>query len=165
MNISRLFETSAVRHGFIIDLNQNYCNEVFSLYGFHFELVAEKVTNLEKPNCHHYKLYIQRLTSKDPVLTYEQSQLEMFSLRNDRFCAYSIAVQYWHNGKEVFKSTGLQHQHFGKSKSQLSSIFDVEIDLSVSALNEELGGGDDVIRENDENKELFIMFSFTFPVD
>lgn len=158
MNISRLFDTSAIRHGFAIDLNQNYCSEVFSLYGFHFELVAERVVNTEKETSHHYKLYIQRLTSKDPVLTYEQSQLEMFSLRNDRFCNYSITVQYWFNGKEWFKSTGVQQQHFGKSKSQLSNIFDVEIDTTPGENQSE----DDL---DHEIRDLFIMFSFTFPVD
>jgi BTB/POZ domain-containing protein 16 len=158
MNIYRVFETSAVRHGFTIDIDQNYCSEVFSLYGFHFELVAEKVTNSElNPNIHQFKLYIQRLTSKDPVLTYEQSQLEMFSLRNDRFCTYSITVQYWHDGKQMTKSTGEQQQHFGKSKSQLSNIFDVEIDIS-DVNNKE---NQEIIKK----KELMIMYSFTFPVD
>jgi BTB/POZ domain-containing protein 16 len=161
MNISRLFETSAVRNGFTLDINQNYCSEVFSLYGFHFELVAEKVIKLEKSHGHHFKFYIQRLTSKDPVLTYEQSQLEMFSLRNDRFCTYAITVHYWHNGKEVIKSTGVQQQHFGKSKSQMSNIFDAEIKLNQENLNDD----EQKNEQNEEPKELFVMYSFTFPVD
>ena len=164
MNIYRLFETSAVRHGFTIDINQNFCSEVFSLYGFHFELVAEKVIKLEKSQGHHFKLYIQRLTSKDPVLTYEQSQLEMFSLRNDRFCSYAITVQYWHNGKQVMRSTGIQQQHFGKSKSQMSNIFDVEIKLNENDSNDEEQKEEDQ-EEEEESKELFVMYSFTFPVD
>ena len=45
MSISRTFDVSALRQGFIIDVEQNYYSEVFSLYGFYFELTAEKVAN------------------------------------------------------------------------------------------------------------------------
>ena len=56
MAINRLFETSALRQGFVIDLeNENY-NDVFSIYGFHFELIAEKV-NTE--TSHKFQFYIQ----------------------------------------------------------------------------------------------------------
>ena len=45
MSISRTFDVSALRQGFIIDIEQNYYSEVFSLYGFYFELIAEKASN------------------------------------------------------------------------------------------------------------------------
>ena len=89
----------------------------------------------------------------DPGLTYEQNQLEMFSLRNDRFCSYSITIQYWHEGKQVLKSTGAKHQRFGKSKSQLSSPFEIEVPLSF------------LDNEKAETSELRVMYSMIFPVE
>lgn len=54
MLISRQFETSAVRQGFVLDLKEQlYYSEIFSLYGFVFELVAEKSSN------DFYKFWIQ----------------------------------------------------------------------------------------------------------
>ncbi len=94
------------------------------------------------------------MTSKNPVLTYEQSQLEMFSLRNDRLCTYSITVQYWHQGKQILKSTGPKNHVFGIAKSQLSPFFEIEFPFHLSHLDEDT-----------KTKELYVMYSFTFPVD
>ncbi len=44
MNIYRNFENSAIRHGYKIDVDlQGQYSEIFSLYGFYFELISEKV--------------------------------------------------------------------------------------------------------------------------
>ncbi len=96
----------------------------------------------------------KRLTSKNPVLTYEQSQLEMFSLRNDRLCTYSISVQYWNEGRQISRSTGLKHHVFGIAKSQLSPIFEIEFPFIQSNQDDEI-----------KKKELHVMYSFLFPVD
>ena len=42
MLISRSFETYAIRQGFYFDMTQNYYSEQLALYGFYFDLVAEK---------------------------------------------------------------------------------------------------------------------------
>lgn len=174
MSISRGFETSAIRQGFVIEVEQNYYSEVFSLYGFHFELIAEKVPKDESSNCA-FQFYIQvnlfiavlfklrgfklsnleqkRLATNDPILTYEQSQLEIFSLRNDRCVSYSISVQYWFNGNQVFNTTGLKRQRFGKAKSQTTPSFYVEIPTL------------DVNDEEMPLNELFVQYSFIFPSD
>ncbi len=87
-------------------------------------------------------------------MTYEQSQLEMFSLRNDRLCSYSISVQYWHEAKQIYLTTGQKNHVFGIAKSQHSPLFEVELPYT------------DFEEDNETNKkELFIMFSFVFPVD
>jgi hypothetical protein len=44
MNILRGFEASAIRHGYSIQIDkQDSYSEIFSLYGFHFELLTEKI--------------------------------------------------------------------------------------------------------------------------
>ena len=86
-------------------------------------------------------------------MTYEQSQLETFSLRNDRYCSYSINVQYWYNGNQVIKSTGLRKQRFGKAKSQATQPYAIEVPQA------------DPSDEEIPVKELFVMFSFLFPAD
>ena len=57
MAIIRAFGTSALRQGFVLETGQNYYSEVFSLYGFHFELIAEKVNEDKNKNTFHF--YIQ----------------------------------------------------------------------------------------------------------
>lgn len=58
MSILRGFESSAVRHGFSIDVDcQDQYSEIFSLYGFHFELVTEKIE--QNNNKYLYQFYIQ----------------------------------------------------------------------------------------------------------
>lgn len=105
-------------------------------------------------------LFSKRLTSKNPVLTYEQSQLEMFSLRNDRLCSYSISVHYWNDGKHMHQSTGQKNHVFGIAKSQVSPVFEIEIPF-VEEANE-------ILDENvasTKSKQLSVMYSFNFPVD
>ena len=97
--------------------------------------------------------FFKRLTSNNPILTYEQNQLETFSLRNDRYCSYSINVQYWYEGNQVFKSTGLKKHRFGKAKSQKTEPYSVK--LPSADLND----------EEIPVQGLFIMYSFTFPAD
>ena len=63
MNVSRLFETSAIRHGFVINASHSYHSEVFTLNGFHFEFIAEKIEDMEKNDLSylqnfHYQFYI-----------------------------------------------------------------------------------------------------------
>ena len=54
MQISRQFETSAIRQGFVLDLDkQTYYSEIFTLYGFVFEIVSERI------NEEQFKFYIQ----------------------------------------------------------------------------------------------------------
>lgn len=57
MAINRLFETSALRQGIMVEINNESYSDVFSIYGFHFELIAEKL----KPDdlSHTYQFYIQ----------------------------------------------------------------------------------------------------------
>ncbi len=93
------------------------------------------------------------------MLTYEQSQLEMFSLRNDRLCTYSISVQYWDNGKQMIQSTGQKRHVFGIKLSQLSPIFEIEIPFQPRSQNPD---------ETDVSKrprEISVMYSFNFPND
>lgn len=104
--------------------------------------------------------FFKRLTSKNPVLTYEQSQLEMFSLRNDRLCSYSISVHYWNDGKHIHQTTGQKNHVFGIAKSQVSPLFEIEIPFieeNNRTLDENVTGP--------KSKELSIMYSFNFPVD
>ena len=101
-----------------------------------------------------FSFYIQkRLTSNNPILTYEQNQLETFSLRNDRYCSYSINVQYWYQGSQVFKSTGLKKHRFGKAKSKMTEPFEVELPSA------------DLDDDEIPVQGLYILYSFTFPVD
>jgi len=127
MSITRDFDSTAIRKGFVMNTNQNFYSDVFSLYGFHFETIGEMVS--DENNCKKYQFYIQRLSADDPSLTYEQSQLGTFSLRTDRVCSYIINVQYWKDGSEVFQTTGKMKQRFGKAKTQCSVSFNVEIPL------------------------------------
>lgn len=53
MAVTRIFDVSAIRQGFIIDIEQSYYSEVFSLYGFYFELIAEKISD------HKFQFHIQ----------------------------------------------------------------------------------------------------------
>lgn len=53
MNVTRQFSTSAIRHGFSICLNENYNSQTISLYGFIFELIAEKISS------NSFQFYIQ----------------------------------------------------------------------------------------------------------
>jgi len=58
MNIYRSFESYAVRQGFTVDVDsQEQYSEIFSLYGFYFELIAEKIE--QKDNSYIYQLHIQ----------------------------------------------------------------------------------------------------------
>ena len=58
MNIVRGFESSAIRHGFTINIDkQNHYSEIFSLYGFHFELITEKIE--QNNNTYTYQFHIQ----------------------------------------------------------------------------------------------------------
>ena len=58
MDIIRNFETGAIRHGFILDIEkQNNYSEIFSLYGFHFELITEKLE--DEDNKYKYQFHIQ----------------------------------------------------------------------------------------------------------
>ena len=59
MKISRMFDSSCIRQGFIMDINQREWSEVFSLYGFHFELVAERIPKENEKYFFEYKFYIQ----------------------------------------------------------------------------------------------------------
>ena len=44
MNIFRGFQNSSIRHGFTIEVDtESYYSEIFSLYGFHFELITERI--------------------------------------------------------------------------------------------------------------------------
>ena len=47
MKLSRSFDTSSIRHGFSMDIEQNRMSEIFNLYGFYFELVAERLDDCE----------------------------------------------------------------------------------------------------------------------
>lgn len=58
MNIFRGFENQSIRHGFTVNVeNETYYSEIFSLYGFHFELVTEQVEH--KDNKYTYQFHIQ----------------------------------------------------------------------------------------------------------
>lgn len=152
MSINRVFDTSAIRQGFVIETEQNFHSEVFSLYGFHFELIAERIKR-EDSSKDSFQFYIQRLSTNDPVLTYEQSQLETFSLRNDRYCNYSINVLYWYNGNQEYLTTGMRKHRFGKAKTQTTPSFEVDIPV--------LGQNDDQLPP----AELYVQYSFIFPTD
>lgn len=91
--------------------------------------------------------------TNDPILTYEQSQLETFSLRNDRFCNYSISVQYWYQGNQVIKSTGKKKQRFGKIKTLQTPVFTVELPKNQST------------DEKSSPNELFVLYSLAFPAN
>ncbi len=173
MLINRQYETSAIRQGFVLTLGkQNYYSEVFTLYGFVFELVAEQVSN------NVYRFYMQvicllkficclfgsdfienkiitlkRLTTDDPSLSYEQNQLETFSMRTDRCCTYSINIQYWHGGDRVLRTTGLKKHRFGKAKSKMTKSIEVVVPEP----------------ENDDQeipiRELLVSYAFIFPPD
>ncbi|RNA23199.1 BTB POZ domain-containing 16 [Brachionus plicatilis] len=151
MAINRLFETSALRQGIVVDVNDENYSDVFSMYGFHFELIAEKIKSDDVS--HTYQFYIQRLSTNDPILTYEQSQLETFSLRNDRFCNYSISVQYWHQGNQVIESTGKKKQRFGKLKTLQTPVFTVILPKYQSS------------DEKSSPNELLVLYSLTFPTN
>ncbi|CAF0716688.1 unnamed protein product [Brachionus calyciflorus] len=144
MAINRLFDTSALRQGFVLEIENGNFSDVFSIYGFHFEIIAEKLSTDDSNT--EFQFYIQRLRTNDPILTYEQSQLEAFSLRNDRFCNYSINVQYWYKGNQVFCSTGKKKQRFGKFKTQQTPVFTVNIP-----------------NDDQTTKELFVLYSLLFP--
>ncbi len=47
MLISRSFDTYAIRQGFSFDTSLNYYSEQLALYGFYFDLVAEKSFDFE----------------------------------------------------------------------------------------------------------------------
>ena len=53
MAVTRVFDVSAIRQGFVIDIDQSFYSEVFSLYGFYFELIAEKLSD------HKFQFHIQ----------------------------------------------------------------------------------------------------------
>lgn len=57
MAIHRVFETSALRQGIVIEVNDENFSDVFSIYGFHFEIIAEKVKS-DKIN-QTYQFFIQ----------------------------------------------------------------------------------------------------------
>jgi hypothetical protein len=148
MLINRQYESSAIRQGFVLNLGkQRYYSEVFTLYGFVFELVAEQTSEDS------YKFYMQRLTTDDPVLGYEQNQLETFSMRTDRCCTYSINIQYWHRGDRVLKTTGMKKHRFGKAKSKMTKSIDVYLPQP----------------DEDDNEipiqQLLVSYSFIFPPD
>ncbi len=172
MLISRQYETSAIRQGFVLTLGkQNYYSEVFTLYGFVFELVAEQVSNdvirfymqvnfnfnliIEFFNAKSSKILkiLKRLSTDDPSLSYEQNQLETFSLRTDRCCTYSINIQYWHRGNRAFKTTGLKKHRFGKAKSKMTKSIEVIVPQP----------------DNDDQEipiqELLVSYAFIFPPD
>ena len=55
MSITRDFDATAIRKGFIMDTSHNFYSDVFSLYGFHFEMIAERSPD----NHNQYQFYIQ----------------------------------------------------------------------------------------------------------
>lgn len=87
-------------------------------------------------------------------MSYEQTQLDIFSLRNDRFCVYSINVYYWQNGEQVCLSTGKRNQRFGKRHLQKSQVFEIEL---PSDADEEQS------QSNESVDQLYVLFSLVFP--
>jgi hypothetical protein len=80
MNILRSFEMSAIRHGFIIDIDKE-CNysEIFSLYGFHFELITEKLEEDDSGN-YRYQFHIQVGVFYCFLLIYKIFYLKRFAM-------------------------------------------------------------------------------------
>jgi hypothetical protein len=98
------------------------------------------------------------LSIDDPVLSYEQNQLETFSMRTDRCCTYSISIQFWHNGARVHRSTGMRKHRFGKAKSKTTRAFEIEIPIYY----------DHSIADNQEEiqlQQIFVQYAFIFPPD
>ena len=168
MSIYRGFEGSAIRQGFVVNLDQNFHNEIFSLHGFNFELISEKTGSYDDKLT--FEFYAQRIPIHDPIITYEKNQLETFSLRSDRFCKYSINVQYWQYGRRVIKSTGIRKHQFGKEKSKKTPSFNLDIKLNeLSEINDnDLDEYSSYLYSNNYcvmKNELFVLFSFIFPSD
>jgi hypothetical protein len=88
-------------------------------------------------------------------LSYEQTQLDIFSLRNDRFCVYSINVYYWQNGEQVCLSTGRRNQRFGKRHLQKSQVLEIEVPSDAN--------GEEHSQSNESFDQLYVLFSFVFP--
>jgi BTB/POZ domain-containing protein 16 len=102
MSLTSNFSQNAIRTGFVIGSDPEK-SEVVSLFGFHFELKAEK----DKQCSGSYNFYIQRLKPMDPALSMHDSERQTFSMRPERLLQYSISVQstdnYQHSGMLVHR--------------------------------------------------------------
>lgn len=83
--------------------------------------------------------------------------MEVVSLRHERYCEYSISVQYWVNGEHFFETTGLKKHRFGKTRSSTTNPFGVELKNAIPL--------DCLLDDNKNTIELFVVYSFTFPCD
>ncbi|XP_070541114.1 BTB/POZ domain-containing protein 16-like [Ptychodera flava] len=117
------FEKDSIRDGFIIDQEPQYHAQIFSVYGFHFELKASRVGN----GANTYQFYMQRLKPNDPTLSFRACERQTFSLRQDREVRYSIRVQCIIKGQVYSFTTGILSKRFGLgSKTSRSEILTLE---------------------------------------
>jgi len=89
MSLMTNFSQTAVRFGFILETEMKDKSEIVSMFGFHFELHADRDSQFPDS----YSFYIQRLKPQDPVLSMYDSERQTFSMRPERMIQYSITVQ------------------------------------------------------------------------